>query len=77
MCAVTLKSDKETKHLPLSSTIVIDMTNNIKIGKTDYKTYQLNVENNACIGGPKCRYNGKEIHYFFAHLQTLALKVAY
>ena len=56
---------------------MIDMTNNIKIGKTDYKTYQLNVENNACIGGPKCRYNGKEIHCFFAHLQTLALKVAY
>jgi hypothetical protein len=42
----------------------IDMTKNIKTGKTDYETYQLNVENDACIGGPKCRYNGKKIHCF-------------
>ena len=42
----------------------IDITKNIKTGKTDYETYQLNVENDACIGGPKCRYNGKKIHCF-------------
>ena len=64
MCAKILKQNKETKDLPLSSTMGIDMTKNIKTGKTDYETYQLNAENYACIGGPKCRYDCKNNHYF-------------
>lgn len=74
MCAVILKSDKETNDLPLSSTIGIDMTKNIKAGKTDYETYQLNVENDACIGVPKRRYNGKEIHCFVCSSPNNSIK---
>jgi hypothetical protein len=55
----------------------IDITKNIKTGKTDYETYQLNVENDACIGGPKSRYDCKKSTILLAHLQTLVLQMAY
>lgn len=74
MCAKILKQNKETKDLPMSSTMGIDITKNIKTGKTDYETYQLNVENDACIGGPKCRYDCKKIHCFVCSSPNASIK---
>jgi hypothetical protein len=43
----------------------INIQKDIHTGETQYKTSKQNYgEGKACTGGPKCKYNGKEIPCF-------------
>jgi hypothetical protein len=64
MCAVILKSEKEMKDIPVSWTMGIDILKDVVTGETDVQTYNLNVKNGVTSGGPKCRFQGKDISTF-------------
>jgi hypothetical protein len=64
MCSIILKSEKLIEDIPLGWSMGVDMSKNIETGETTVETYRKNYDNGAMIGGPVCRFNGKEIPCF-------------
>jgi hypothetical protein len=65
MCAVIFKSDRDVSEIPISWKLGIDITKPL-VGDTttDMIREILDDDNGPMSGGPKCRYNGKEIPCF-------------
>jgi hypothetical protein len=65
MCAVILKSEKQTHELPYNWVFGIDLTKNILTGKTDAHMFEMNSnDGQAMSGGPTCIFNGKTVPCF-------------
>jgi hypothetical protein len=64
MCAVILKSEKESGELPANWKFGLDATKKVQIGNDELDTYEINCENGVMTGGPTCNFRGKEIPCF-------------
>jgi hypothetical protein len=71
MCALILKSEKDITQVPLTWKMGIDITKNINTGETRAELFENNCNNGeegggvgAMVGGPKCRFNGKDLPCF-------------
>lgn len=76
MCTVILKSNKETKDLPLGSTMGIDMTRNIQLVKQITKLTSLILKMMHVLVVRNVGMMAKTSTVLFVHLQTLVLQVA-
>jgi hypothetical protein len=65
LSAVILVSSQCITDIPLSWKMGINIRQDIVTGEARYGTFKANYgEGQACTGGPKCQYNGKELPCF-------------
>jgi hypothetical protein len=67
MCAVILKSEQDVSKLPYSWRYGIDVSKHIHEDDDDQEFFRKNCgDGQAMQGGPKCIFNGQEVHCFVA-----------
>jgi hypothetical protein len=64
LCAIILKSENKIEDLSIIMHLGIDITKEVKTGRTLIETLQLNKEIGASIGGPICKFNRKDLPTF-------------
>jgi hypothetical protein len=66
MCAVIFKIDRDVSEIPITWKLEIDITKPMN-GDTVSELIKdiLEINDGPMSGGPKCKYNGKEVPCFF------------
>ncbi len=71
MCAVIFKSERDVSEIPISWKLGIDIKKPMNVDTTSELIKDiLDNDDGPMSGGPKCKYNGKEVPCFLVHHLT-------